>query len=230
MHSHTTNRLATPLLIFLLLASLTFILLHVLKQIDLVADPLFNLGRERGYSALFLFGLEFCLLLLMASMALRQRQPVYFHWTTLFAYFFFDDVLEIHETVGDALAAIWSFPVLFDLRPQDWGEMIVYAATGLYFLLTLILTYPRSDAPARQFSRHLLLLVLVLVGVGIGVDMAYYMVESELLREAFVILEDGGEIVVISVILWAVFGRVAQMRSSEPHQIQMSSRPTPPIT
>lgn len=205
-----------PLLFFLLLTNTIFIILHILYRNGNLADGMFSLGRERGYSALFLFGLEFCLVLLMGAMAFRKGQPVYFHWTALFAYFFFDDLLEVHETVGAALAIVWEFPVLFDLRPQDWGEMVVYATTGLYFLMTLLLTYPKSDDPARQFSRYLTVMVIALIGAGIGADMAYYMVESRLLRELFVIFEDGGEIVLISLILWSVFGRVIEMSAAEP--------------
>lgn len=216
-----------PLLFLLLLTNILFIVLHIIYRLGHLANGAFSLSLERGYSALFLFVLEFCLLLLMGIIALRTAQPVYFHWTALFTYFFFDDVLEVHETVGAALAIMWEFPVLFNLRPQDWGEMIVYATTGLYFLMTLLLTYPKSDAPARQFSRALTVMVIALVSAGIGADMAYYVVESQPLRELFVILEDGGEIVLISLILWSVFGRLAELPAAEPRLIHLFRRSTP---
>lgn len=218
------KRWSRPLLIFLLLTNTLFIILHILYRNGILTDGMFSLGRERGYSALFLFGLEFCLLLLMGTMAVRTAQPVYFHWTALFTYFFFDDLFEVHETVGAALAILWEFPVLFDLRPRDWGEMVVYATTGLYFLLTLLLTYAKSDTSSRQFSRYLTVLVIVLVVAGIGADMAYYMVDSRLLRELFVIIEDGGEIVLISLILWSVFDCLVEMPTVEPRLIRSFRR------
>jgi hypothetical protein len=68
------------------------------------------------------------------------------------------------------------------LRAKDFGELTVWAAVGLAVLLLLAATYVRST-PASK---------------------VHMLVEDRLLRHALLIIEDGGEMLAMSLVCWFV--------------------------
>jgi len=81
--------------------------------------------------------------------------------------------------------------------------------TAALFLTSLILFYVRGSGAFKQVTRHLLLLLLTLAFFGIFVDMLHSAVKMAKMawkvRYLLGVVEDGGEMVVMSFIAWYVF-------------------------
>jgi hypothetical protein len=194
-----TRRKILGLLALLLLIDGLFILLHLLYLEAILHDDLFRLDWERSYAEFFQYAKMVVIILLLLALNRRQPAAVHWHWLLLFGYFLLDDAFMIHETVGGILVTRLNLPGLWGARPQDLGELLVYAATGLFFLITLLLTYFRSDQAARRLSHYLLLLMVALLFFGVFLDLPQYMVSDPALFRWLTILEDGGEHLVMSV-------------------------------
>ena len=129
----------------------------------------------------------------------RSRQPIYAAWAAVFAYVLGDDALMIHERGGKALANLFDFQPMFGLRFNDWGELLVSAAAGLLLLASGWLAFRRSDPTARSNSKVLLVLFAVLVFFGVVVDMAHIALASAGFHVRMLVLEDGGELIALSL-------------------------------
>jgi hypothetical protein len=84
------------------------------------------------------------------------------------------------------------------LRAQDFGEVTVSALAGTAFVGLIGFFYVRSSDRARNVSRDLALLVFLLAFFGVFIDMVHLALEAVHLP-ALTILEDGGEMVAMSI-------------------------------
>ena len=78
------------------------------------------------------------------------------------------------------------------------------AVFGLLFVLAIVLLYILSDRTARRIALHLIGLLALLAVFGVLMDMVEVMVDHDEVARVLVIVEDGGEMVVMSVITWFV--------------------------
>lgn len=201
-------------LILLLAGDALFILLHLaLVFTPLAAAKAFYLDVDGGaaewYQYLKLAGIVW----LLATLTRRQRQPLYVVWLALFAFLLLDDALRIHETAGLWLANTAGLPALFGLRPRDVGELLFAGLVALSLLTMLVLAYQVSNGRARRFSLSLILALLALGFVGVGMDMLEQMVTGwRVLHEVLIVMEDGGELIVVSVMVWLVYQEAREVR------------------
>jgi hypothetical protein len=130
----------------------------------------------------------------------RSREHVYGAWMLVFAYVLFDDALRIHERGGAAAAAFFGYRPSFGLRAQDFGELTVWVAFGLAFVLVLLVSYARASAESRRAARGIARLFAVLVFFGAFIDMLHSAAQPPLLRAALGIVEDGGEMLAMSLV------------------------------
>jgi hypothetical protein len=80
------------------------------------------------------------------------------------------------------------------------GEVVYVALTGLVLLAVVAVTYRFSGPFGRRVSRRLLVLLAVLVAVGVGLDAVHTLLSAPgRLEIALAVLEDGGEMVVLSL-------------------------------
>jgi hypothetical protein len=91
------------------------------------------------------------------------------------------------------------------LRAKDFGELIASAIAAVILLSPLILLYQRGAPAFRQATRHLLLLLFSLAFFGIFIDMLHVILLGRGLDVALVLLEEGGEMAVISLIAGYTF-------------------------
>lgn len=212
---------ATTFLMLLLAADLGFVLLHPLHIADLLDFPQLSLGKEGGYAETFQYIKEFWIVVLLIIVLIKTRLIGYAIWAFLFLYLLLDDALQIHETLGGYIVTRLGFAPSLGLRAQDFGELAVSAGVATAFLFALILPYLHSTVAFKQVTRHLLLLLFTLAFFGIIVDMLHIVFRQWKYIEALSgIVEDGGEMVVMSSIAWYVFllnarsGAVGFARSS----------------
>ena len=194
---------STRFLFLLLIADLLFIAVHALYKMNVFSNPLFSIEKDFGYAEVYQYIKEYWIAALLIIAAFNKRLLILVAWALLFGYFLLDDSLQIHETFGDYLARSLQIQPMFNLRAQDFGELIVSAAAGTVLFSFLGLAYLYSHSSAREVSRQLFLLVICMVFFGILVDMLQIAIPWG--RTVWGMVEDGGEMVIMSVIVWYVY-------------------------
>ena len=200
------ERSATLLLCLLLLLDAIGIALHLLVWLPDRALPLFSLERDGSYSEVFEYVKLLWLAVLLAVLARRQRSWSYLPAALLVLYMLADDAMGLHEGLGETMVQLFDFQAGFGLRAKDFGELAVSVAAGLVFLPLLLLGYWRAAPAVRRTLLDFALLLAVLVFFAVGVDMLHSMTgPSGSLYRAVGVLEDGGELVTMSVMVWYAF-------------------------
>ena len=129
---------------------------------------------------------------------------MYLAWALVFTYLLVDDSMQAHERIGAWFADTLALPEVGSLRPVDIGELITSAIAGLVLLSFLTVSYLRASIDARHFARMLAMGIAGLVFFGIVLDMIHFE-KGYLLDKAMGAIEDGGEMIVMSAILWLVY-------------------------
>ena len=203
--------------LFLLLAiDAVFILLNkIYLDTNLLSDQRFLLRLDRGYAEIFGYLMESCTVLVLCALAVRTRQPLYLAWVTLFLYMVVDDILQWHESVLTvaALAFVgleWD-DVVLGIEAHHLVEDVGMALLALVILSIMLVVYHFGDRTFKKVSIGLFVLLASLAFFGVAVDLIHAAIQygprypgrgadSRLLG----IIEDGGELVVVSLILWFV--------------------------
>ncbi len=204
VHTQSTSRL----LLLLLCTDVAFIILHIIYfQTELIDNSLYSLSRDNGYAEFFQYTKFLWIILLLLGIVIRTKLPGYIAWTLLFIYFLADDALQVHEYYGRIIAGNLEFVPPMNLRLQDIGELIVTTIAGVILFPFMILAYWRRSQSFRKVSRDMWVFIIILVAVGVGVDMVHESVGAEgaLDHLVFRVLEEGGEMIVTSFILWYIF-------------------------
>ena len=195
---------AWTLLLLLVAADLAFIVLHVLYvETSLLRGRPFSLEADNGLPEAFQYVKQFWVALCMAAMFRRVRQTVYIGWTVVFTFLLLDDAFQFHEHIGKWLGEQYSLPVAFGLRPDDIGELLFAGLIGGITTLLIGFGYWRGNSDARIVSRDMILMMIVLAALGVGVDILHVITyfKAPLLAQFLLILEDGGEMLVVSAMV-----------------------------
>jgi hypothetical protein len=194
------------MLLFLLLGGdVAFIGIHVLYKTSVLADPLYALDMDRGYAELFQYIKEYWIILLLLVLGALRRSMTYPALAAVFAVLLVDDCFHLHETHGFRLARLLPADLPGGVPPGAIGELLVLAALGLPIVALVAVSYFRADARDRRFMATIVGLGALLVFFGVGVDLAASLVHGTRAEPVLNTVEDGGEMVVMSVIVWTVF-------------------------
>jgi hypothetical protein len=148
----------------------------------------------------------------------KRRSFGYSTWALVFTYMLFDDALQIHERFGFHFAKRFDFLPSFGLRVADIGEMAVSATAGISLLFLVAFAYLNGERAFKKVSQDMLLLILALVFFGVGADMALLAMNLGGVRGFILgVIEDGGEMLVASLILWYVFVLSTRDENSSSH-------------
>ena len=206
----------TDFLALLLSADSFYIGLHLVHKIARIFDwptvmrgGVFSLVQDLGLAESFQYAKEFWIALLCAWLVLRKRQPAYLGWSLLFVYLLLDDMLTIHELLGNWLVGLLNLDPTANLisrfRIQDIGELAVSGIFGLLFFSLIAAAYYRGTQETRTNFRYLLGMLMVLVGFGVVLDVADRLLDIKILIDLAVMIEDGGEMLAMSFICWFAF-------------------------
>lgn len=205
--SYSLDTTSRKLLWLLFAADIFFILLHLVHKFSpYLPDSLYSLTRDGGYAEFYQYAKELWIILLLIGLARSQRKLLYVSFAGLFSFFLLDDYLQIHENAGWNLANYLQIKSIFGLRPQDFGELAVFGFFGLLFALLIGLSHYRSEAGTRRISWNIIGLVFLLAIFGIFFDMLEISVNHPLLGPIIAIIDDGGELLVMSAITAFLFG------------------------
>ncbi len=210
---------ASKLLCLLLLTDICFIVLHIFFLLDvwndLYPDPYSNpysIETDRGFAEFFQYMKEFWCVLLLGLIVVKKRSHLYLSWMLLFLYLLIDDSTSFHETLGLYISNSLGFIPLFRLRGQDFGELIVSASISLFLLGYIGIAYHLGDHLFRKVSKYLIAMLFTLATFGVLIDLVHIMAPVKL-SGTFGLLEDGGEMVVMSVMTTFVFVLSEQVKS-----------------
>lgn len=194
------------LLILLIAADVSFIVLHLFHTYTiLLPDNLFSIGQDRGYGEFFQYTKELWVAILLFLLGLRKRKFLYIIFAFLFLYFLIDDALEVHERFGAFLSDFLNFQPNLGLRAIDFGELAVSIFFGALFFIAIGITHHQSDSSARTVSKYLIILIVLLALFGVVMDMLEIIVQHAVVNPILVMIEEGGEMLVMSMITWFVF-------------------------
>ena len=200
------NNNSSRLLYLFLATDFVLISLHILYlTTDILSNPYFSIEKDRGYGELFQYIKEYWIAILLSLLAWRNRSFLYLGWSLLFFYLLLDDAVSIHENLGRFISHRLGFSPAFNLRAIDFGELIVSACVGLFFLICIATAHRFSDRSSKQDSRYLILMLFVLALFGIVVDMVHIALQSPYWEPSLGLIEDAGEMIVMSFIAWFVF-------------------------
>jgi hypothetical protein len=204
------------MLLFLLLsADVLLIILNILylssERIGFFRTPWLSFD-DRSFPESYTYIKEFWIVLLLAILAVRRSKSLYFFWSLLYGYLLVDDSFRFHERLGSLLNFHFKFIPVFGLRPQDIGELTVYGISAVFLLIPIGIAYSKSDADTKLDSRCFFIILAILAFFGVGVDMVHEMITNITLNESFGVLENGGEMLVVSIMLWFAFCLVTNDR------------------
>lgn len=203
------------LLWLLLGADVVFIGLYAVYGLtEFLTDPRFGLIEDWSYGESFNYLKELSIVVLLVYMAFRRRSYAYLVWAAVFTYILADDSTQIHERMGEILAAGLGFTAVNAWRAVDFGELLWFGLSGTVMLSGIFYGYRIGGRAEREMATMLGLLLLALAFFGVGLDMPVIRMTG-LVDKAMGAAEDGGEMLVLSVILWQVFTRARVLRGTD---------------
>jgi hypothetical protein len=165
-----------------------------------------------AYGEMFQYIKGLWVVMLLLLLARDKSRFMYVSWSILFLYLMVDDCLGIHERLGIFIADRLEFHSRFGLRPQDFGELVVLVLFVTPCLAIVGAAHYLSGTAARKISRHLFAMLALLVFFGVAVDMVPAAVKHghHVLCPMVGVVEDGGEMLVMSFICRFLFALLAE--------------------
>lgn len=172
-------------------------------------DSYFSLTRDRGYAEVFQYLKEYWLIILFGFLAINQNFKIYSGWLFLSIYLLLDDALEIHENLGLIIANRLNYISLFNLRPEDYGELTVFAIVGILFFSWISISYRWGNSIERKIFKHLIGILLGLTVFAVAIDTVHVFLDNYVFwKSTLGIVEDGGEHIVMSILICYVISVV----------------------
>ncbi len=195
----------------LLLAPVFAWVLVCLGMIDRVPHQL-RIQPVWGLPSLVIYA-KWLLIALCLTQAWRANgEPVLLSLALIFAFLLLDDSLELHEQLGTLVKDGFGYAPAFGLRGDDLGELTIWAIWGSASLAVFALGYWRSSPAGRRIGHIFILGIAGLAIFGIVVDMLSVLAHdvgegllNHVVRYLLTNLEDGGELVVASLLLAFAF-------------------------
>jgi hypothetical protein len=196
------------LLVLWIAADVFFIILHVIYAFTPhLNHPSFNVEDDRSGGEAIQYAKALWIALGFLWIALLRRSAGYIPRVLLFTYVVLDDAFQLHELLGRDIAIALDYPELLGLRPDDLGELTFHSIALAVILPLLAAAYYSGSREFRKFSVNMVILLVVLGVFGVAFDMLHIIATGGPLEQLAGVLEDGGEMIVMSVI--AAFALVA---------------------
>ena len=207
------------ILILFLSADLFFVLLHfvhkaarLFNMFTTIRNDVFNIYYDLTLAESFQYIKEYWIIVLFAWLIFKKKNTFYTGWALLFIYLLFDDMLGFHGSLATFFLekfGISSAHVLFgEMRYQDFGELGVSVFFGVIFLSLIAVSYFRGGKEVRTTFHYLIGGLLLIVFFGVVNDFANRIFDedtNQIMFEISRLIEDGGEMLGMSVMCWYVF-------------------------
>lgn len=198
-HTYFSNR---KLLLILLFFDFLLMLVHALSSLGILPDHYYSyIANNFSYGETYQYIKCLFLCIITIKLFMRLSQPILLLWAAIFLYILLDDSLEIHELLGGKLATL-SF-----VGNKTLGEFLVFTAIGIILLLPVFILHGKLRQKYMIiFDQDMAILFILLVLAGVGVDVLHdFTISGTFERGILTLMEDGGEMVALSLIVWYVF-------------------------
>jgi hypothetical protein len=224
-----TSNWAVRLLCLLLITDISFFIIHLIySYTSLTTYAGFSIEADRGYAEVFQYLKEYWIALLLGFVALKKRLFPYLSWCVVFFYLLLDDSIGIHERAGFFLGQLGLFNQLY-LNATDLGEVTASVMAASFLLFIIATAYRSGDRLFRQVSRNLIKMLVALGLFGVVVDLVHNAVKFPVIQPLLGLLEDGGEMVVMSVIASFVV-LLSERLLDDTSELETSGEPFLPLT
>ena len=199
-----TSRRGTAIRVLALLLAadlliLLFYALHVVcRPLGWFQDEYWSLEMDRGLGESFQYVQTFWTGLMLLAVSFRSRELIFLAWSAVFAWILLDDSLQWHERAGAVLSHHLGLLHAVGLRPEDVGELLVFAAAAALLLSFLVPGYLLASAPARRSGRRLACIALAMAVAGGFFDVLHSATRGMFLSHLLGLAEDWGELLVMS--------------------------------
>ncbi len=184
-------------LLALLVVDALLIGLDMLSQLQDWPDPRWSIEQDGGFAERWQYlkeALAAALLLQLAWRGESVSRQACLAWALLFLWVLLDDVLAMHESLGQRLMP----------EAPAVGELLFMLAVGLLLLYGILRAHWRAGPEWRPWSYRLELGLLAFAFFAVGVDLLHALVQSPLWHPILGLIEDGGEMLCMSALLWIV--------------------------
>jgi len=194
------------LLILLLLTDLVLIVMNVLLCLtSITSDPWFNLNKERGFSESYQYIKEFWIVILLLYLGIKKHGFVLYGWALLFLYILFDNALAIHGKFGEYLINVFAVKNVLGTQTDGMEVLVVASLICIGALFVIGISYLFSNKRMRAISNTLIFFVLIFGFFGVIMNFIHDSLGKTSFNLALIIMEEGGEMLTMSFILWYVF-------------------------
>jgi hypothetical protein len=201
---------ASLLLVLLLSADIGFIILHVIIGIFDPNPALCNISGICAYMDVYHLIKMFWIILLFLYILKLTKYPGYLSWVLMLTCFFIDDAFWLHQKMGDRVATLFTG---YGLPPRFY-ELGALAIAGLVLFALVLWFYFRGPVTFRKISADIFVFLAALVFFGLLVDLAGVVGLGNPITAGLGFVEDGGELVVYSLLVWYIF--LLALRRGEP--------------
>ena len=205
---------ASLLLLLFLGADFAFIVLDIMNATLGPSSSLCSISGFCAYLKSYQLVKLFWTVLLFAYILKSTRCSGYVAWILVFAFLLVDEASLMHQKIGGYIANSFTayLPHTLGLQPR-YFELAVLVIAGTFLLAIVAWAYFRSPQSFRKISNDLLLFVVPLLFFGVLTDVAAAVKLGAVVNSVSDIVEDGGEMVVLSLIVWYLF--LLAMRNGE---------------
>lgn len=199
-----TDHRVTWVLVVLLATDLFFIIMHImLRTKALPLTTMFSLERDGSYPEYFQYAKIAIIIIQLCFLMKITGNFGIISWVLLFVYLLSDDAFRIHERFGEMTAEYFNFIPPFNLRKQDIGEIVFTSAMGIFLISNLFWEYRNGSSLFRKLSLDLTIGLTGLIFFGMGMDFLHAAIDlGRTVGHVLGSIEDGGEMIVISLIVW----------------------------
>lgn len=213
------SRFPVKVTMLFLLIDLLFILIHIVVKVVPPLDiSILKLTTPYGIPSFFQYGKELLIFLLLVYIffTFRRNVMLYLSWALLFFFLLLYDAGEIQERLGD----IQLLSNILGKLGSVIDEFAILLIISAVFGSIILFFYSRStDEMSKQISKLYFILLGGFAFFAVGVDAIFtaLAVTSEtiigkLVRLAFITLEEGGEMIVLSLMVGLTFGILQTLR------------------
>jgi hypothetical protein len=194
--------LASISLIFIIVDFLSRIMRYIDTDLYSRLGHGFTIDADKGYAEIFCYIQLIIISLCFCFCYFRSRSPSYLCLFIIVVIIFLDDSLQIHENLGGYISDDWIDGIM--MPASDFGDMIVFGVIGFFLVSLLVVGLAISDLKRRAIAALFLVMLILLGFFAVGMDVLHSIIIKMNINYGtgylFTIIEDGGEMIVISLI------------------------------
>ena len=153
---------------------------------------------------------EFSVTAILIFLSVKKRDLLFLGWGVLYAYILMDDMFRIHEQAGIWIGTFLPKSLFPILQAKDIGEALFSVLAVGFCALLILIAYWFSKPVNRRAIGPLFYLLFGLIFLAGVVDLFQSDLTTPNLWGPLALLEEGGEMIVMSVTTWFAF-RLTQL-------------------